>query len=267
MQSPIDFTVDKNGIGVLCVNRPEVRNALNWSAQTQIANIAARLSSGQLPAVRVLIISGAGNRAFISGGDLKELVEDVTPNTSERLNETMAVALEQLTELPIPVIAAVNGDAFGGGCEIVTACDLVIAAESARFCFAHAKNGVTTAWGGAQRLVLLVGLGRALELLLTACVLTAEEAEALGLVQRVVPTGKSVLTAAKALALQLVALPSGALAGLKQLTRFAAGNGPESTALLEMELFSQLCGSPDHLEALAAFNEKRAPQFNRLVSK
>ena len=117
----------QGGIATLRVNRPEARNALNWTAQAAFAAAVAQVAGDT--AVRVLIITGTGDKAFVSGGDLKELSQHPEREAGERLNRVMRDALGQLTRLPIPVIAAVNGDAFGGGCEILTACELRLAAS------------------------------------------------------------------------------------------------------------------------------------------
>ena len=137
------------------------------------------------PTIRALIITGKGEQAFVSGGDLKELNQDVRQETGKRLNAIMSAALVQLAQLPIPVIAAVNGDAFGGGCEIVTACDLRLASETARFSFAQVRVGLVSGWGGTARLINLIGQSRAMEILLTARIFDAAEAQRLGLIHRV----------------------------------------------------------------------------------
>lgn len=264
MSDEILFTVE-NQIATLVVNRPEARNALNWAAQAQFAECVtavAQTISGAPLAIRVLIITGAGRQAFVAGGDLKELSAHPEPAAGARLNGTMRDALQQLTELPIPVIAAINGDAFGGGCEILTACDLRIAASHARFSFAQVKNALTTGWGGAARLVRLLGQSRALELLLTARLLTATEAHQIGLVQRVVDE-EEWDTAVTAWAEELCQLPAATLAALKHLTYTAVYATITGTNQLETELFVNLWSQPDHLEAMAAFVEKRPPQFNR----
>ncbi len=249
----------KNGIATLRVNRPEARNALNWTAQEQFAAVVAELETNT--AVRVLIITGAGNRAFVSGGDLKELSQHPEREAGERLNRIMRAALEQLTQLPIPVIAAVNGDAFGGGCEILTACDLRLAASYARFCFAQVKNALCTGWGGTARLVNLLGRGKAVDLLLTARLLNAAEAAQIGLVQRVVADEMGLETAVTQLAQSLAVMPRQALAATKQLTYAASHHSPNKLNQLETQLFVDLWSQPDHLEALQAFSEKRLPRF------
>ncbi|GIK58804.1 MAG: 3-hydroxybutyryl-CoA dehydratase [Chloroflexota bacterium] len=262
MPDEISFTI-ADQIATLTVNRPEARNALNWAAQEQFAACVTAVS--QNPSIRLLIITGAGQQAFVAGGDLKELSGHPEPEAGVRLNQIMRRALQQLTELPIPVIAAVNGDAFGGGCEILTACDLRIAAGHARFSFAQVKNALATGWGGTARLVRLLGQSRALELLLTARLLTAVEAQQIGLVHRVVNTGADWNTAVNAWARELCQLPGPTLAALKQLTYAAAHLPLAETNRLETELFVHLWSHPDHLEAMAAFVEKRKPLFNRIT--
>lgn len=248
----------EDGLAVLRVNRPEARNALNWTAQAAFAAAVAEVAADT--AVRVLIITGAGDKAFVSGGDLKELSEHPEREAAERLNRVMRDALVQLTRLPIPVIAAVNGDAFGGGCEILTACDLRVAASHARFCFAQVRNALCTGWGGTGRLVNLLGQARALDLLLTARIFSAQEAQNMGFAQQVVEDG-ALETAVTALAHALIQLPQHALAASKQLVYAASQPASTATNQLETSLFVDLWSQQDHLEALAAFREKRKAVF------
>lgn len=260
MSRSIEFSLDADGIALLRVNRPAARNALTWSAQEAFAHAvhAARESA----TARALIITGAGE-AFVSGGDLKELAGHPEAAAGERLNRVMSEALAGLIALPIPVIAAVNGDAIGGGCEILTACDLLLAAAQARFAFRQVHNGLTTGWGGTSRLVALIGQSRAMELLLTGRMIDADEAHALGLLHRVVPLGDEVLAAAYEWAGALLRLPRRALAATKSLVHAAAHLPPADADRLETHLFVNLWPSPDHLEAMDAFAGKRPPAFNR----
>lgn len=251
----------ENSIATLRVNRPEARNALNWTAQEQFAAAVAEVERDT--AVRVLIITGAGDKAFVSGGDLKELSQHPEQEAGERLNRVMRDALVKLTQLPIPVIAAVNGDAFGGGCEILTACDLRLAASHARFCFAQVRNALCTGWGGTGRLVNLLGQSHALDLLLTARVFNVEEAQQIGLVQQVVADEVALETAVTQLAHALTQLPQHALAASKRLIYAANNASLTATNQLETELFVNLWAEPDHLEALAAFQQKRQPVFGQ----
>jgi len=258
MSQGIEYRVE-NGVAVLQVNRPSVRNALDWAAQEQFAATVATVAGDA--AVRVLIVTGAGDRAFVAGGDLKELSAQPETAAGERLNRIMSLALSQLVALPIPVIAAVNGDAFGGGCEILTACDLRLAAAQARFSFAQVRQGLTTGWGGTGRLVRLVGQSRAMELLLTARVFDAAEAQRMGVIHRLVPAGEEPLAAAYRWAVELKALPRQALAATKNLVHAAAQLPAAELNQYETKLFTRLWSHPDHLEAMAAFVEKRPPLF------
>jgi enoyl-CoA hydratase len=182
------------------------------------------------------------------------------PQAGERLSQVMSGALAQLTQLPVPVIAAVNGDAVGGGCEIMTACDLRLAAENAIFRFAQINVGLTTGWGGTARLVHLLGVGRAMELLLTGRKFDAAEALAMGFVHRLTAPGQ-VMNRAQELAETLRALPRQGLAANKRLAWKSADLSLEEAYQLETTMFAKLWPTADHLEAMAAFNEKRPPEF------
>lgn len=260
MTRGVDFSVDERGIALLRVNRPAARNALTWAAQEAFAEAVA--SAARDNAIRALLITGAGE-AFVSGGDLKELARHPEPEAGERLNRVMSAALNGLAALPMPVIAAINGDAIGGGCEIVTACDLRLAVAGARFSFRQVQNGLTTGWGGGHRLVRLLGQSRAMELLLTGRIFDASEALAMGFVHRVAPSDQSALDAAYAWAADLIRLPREALAALKSLVYAAPDLGPAEANRMEARLFVDLWPSPNHLEAMEAFAAKRAPVFNR----
>ena len=135
----------------------------------------------------VLVVTGAGARVFVAGGDLKELAAIRTSEDATVMAETMRGVLDRLATLPIPVIAAVNGDAYGGGAEVAVACDIRIAADDVRCAFNQVALGIMPAWGGIERLTALVGRGRALLLMTTGRVLDAEAALELGLFDEVVP--------------------------------------------------------------------------------
>lgn len=257
MKNGIIYDVEE-GVGVLRIDRPEARNALDWAAQERFAAIVAAAARDER--LRALIITGAGS-SFVSGGDLKQLAQNLDRASGERLNRVMSGALIQLAELPVPVLAAVNGDAAGGGWEIVTACDLRLMAADARLRFAQVRVGLTTGWGGTGRLVREIGKSRALELLLSGRDIGAEEAQRMGLVHRVVPAGDDVLAAARAWADSLKVLPRGALAAMKKLVYAVGADGDVDE--YERNLFLDLWASPDHREALAAFLAKRTPRFNQ----
>lgn len=255
------YHVYDQGIAVLQVNRPGARNALNWAAQERFAEVIEAVVADNH--VRALIITGSGDHAFVSGGDLKELQRHPEREAGERLNRVMSGVLAQLRQLPFPVIAAINGDAFGGGCEIVAACDLRLSSPYARFSFAQVPNGLVTGWGGTSLLVALIGQSSALDLLLTARLFTAAEAQQMGFIQRITAEGENVLDAARDWAAELVTLPKEALAATKRLVYAAGHLSAAELAKLEAELFVELWETPDHLEALQAFAEKRPPHFNQ----
>lgn len=255
MHHAIELTID-NQIATLCVNRPQARNALNWAAQRAFAAAVAQVAAD--PTLRALIITARGD-SFVSGGDLKDHVGADSAH-GEQLQAIMGDALAALTRLPIPVLAAINGDAYGGGCEIITACDLRLMAAGARLHFVQARMGLTTGWGGGPRLVRLVGAAHALDLLLTARPVDAAHAQAIGLVQRIVPAGADVLAAAHDWAAELATLPANALAALKQLVY--RSTDPASGAAAERELFAAAWQHPNHWEAVAAFVARRPPRFD-----
>ena len=252
---------EDDGIALLEINRPQARNALNWEAQDLFAHAVRRIA--QSAAARVVIITARGDQAFVSGGDLQELAQAPGKEDGLRLSEVMTHALDQLAQLPLPVLCAINGDAVGGGCEIVTACDLRLMARHARLRFGQVQVGLSTGWGGGRRLVAQIGQSRATDLLLTGRPVDAAEAHALGLVQRVVDAPGTVREAALALARDLQRLPADALATLKDVIRVAATSTPDMAAAHEQARFLALYGSSNHREALRAFVEKRAPDFNR----
>lgn len=260
MNDEINLSI-RGGIATITVNRPKARNALNSFAQEEFAKAIDSLFSTQK--LRIVIVTASGTKTFVSGGDLKELALASDPSSGERLNRVMGSALARLPKLPVPVIGAVNGDAIGGGCEILTACDLRIAASRARFRFAEVGMALTTGWGGTARLVHLIGLSRSLDLLLTGRSFDAQEALSIGFINRIAADDESVLDAAERWASELAALPREALAAAKDLAWSTTQMGMTEQLLHEKELFSQLWRQADNREAMNAFNEKRSPQFNQ----
>jgi enoyl-CoA hydratase/carnithine racemase len=261
MPDEILFETGEDGIGVLTINRPAARNALNFAAQESFADAVERAAA--LDNLRALIVTGAGKQSFASGGDMKELQHYPDESGARKLKGVMTLALDRLERLPAPVIGAVNGDAVGGGCEILSACDLRIAGEWTSFRYAQIQVGLTTGWGGTARLVRLLGQSRAMALLLTGNPFSAQEALQMGLVHRLVPQEASVLAAARKWAEELSMLPRNALAAVKDLVRQSAAGQPEAAARVELEQFLRLWPQADHLEAMQAFAEKRAPRFNQ----
>jgi len=238
---------------VLEIDRPEAKNALDRATLTHLVSLVR----GAPREVRGIVITGAGG-TFVSGGDLRELRDVRDRETTEAfcaLGRDMCDALE---DAPLPVVAAIEGHALGGGMELACACDTRIADEDARLGFVQVKMGVTTAWGTYARLVAQVGVAGATEALLSARVHTAAEAHARRFVEHVAPRGTA-RARAIALAESMGAGAPRAVAGVKELARVARRN--EDLRAMERARFVETWLSADHDEAVAAFFEKRAPVF------
>jgi enoyl-CoA hydratase/carnithine racemase len=177
----VDLEVD-DGLAVLTIDRPHARNAIALDTMEQLEK-ALDAAAG----ARALVIRGAGDRAFVSGGDLKELSTLRTEEDASAMAKRMRSICDQLASFPAPVIAALNGHAFGGGAEVAVAADIRVAADDIKIAFNQVELEIMPAWGGAERLAALVGKGRALLLAGTGTTLNAVEAERIGLVDLVLP--------------------------------------------------------------------------------
>ncbi len=241
---------------VLTVDRPETKNAVDPAVHDALDEAVTRIE--QDPDVRAVVLTGAGE-SFLSGGDLK-FIRDRPADETLALSQRMTALLDRLEALPAPVIAAVNGWAFGGGCEIALACDYRIAEERARVSFRQAAMGLTTGWGASTRLARLVPRGTALRLLATAEILDAARAASLGLIDEVVADGGSV-TRALELADAIAKTSPRAVAGFKRVLRATYGESAARAREVEWEVFRELWGGDDHREALEAFFAKRRPRW------
>ncbi|BBZ71898.1 enoyl-CoA hydratase/isomerase family protein [Mycobacterium paraseoulense] len=177
----VDLEID-DGLAVLTIDRPHARNAIALDTMQQLEK-ALDAAAG----AKTLVIKGAGDRAFVSGGDLKELRALRTEEDAAAMAKRMRAICDQLAGFPAPVIAALNGHAFGGGAEVAVAADIRLAADDVKIAFNQVELEIMPAWGGAERLAELVGKSRALLLAGTGTALTADEAERIGLVDRVLP--------------------------------------------------------------------------------
>jgi enoyl-CoA hydratase len=248
-------TEEHENIAILTVNRPRARNALNWSAQRKFHEVVTHYASNSK--IRSLIITGSGSKAFVSGGDIKELVVSETENDGKRLQQVMGAALDILSTSPFPVIAAINGDAVGGGCELLTACDIRIAVSNARFRFAQLSLGLTTGWGGTGRLVRLIGQSRASDWLLTGRNVEAAEAQECGFVNYLVPDGSSLMAHALDIAYTLAKLPTAAVASTKSLLKVATTQPLDQVGEVEKRLFMDLWLTEERLQLMRSVTEKR----------
>ena len=242
------------GIAVVTIHRPEARNAINLEVVNEMHAALRALEDDA--ATRVLILTGAGGAAFASGADIRELRERRAADALRGINSSLFLAVERF---PLPTIAAVSGYALGGGCELALACDLRIASESARFGQPEVGLGIIPAAGATYRLPRIVGAGRARDLILTGRIIDADEALAIGLVNRVVPDGR-VLEEARATALLMARKGPLALRAAK-LALGVSAYGPEAGHAGERLAQAILFESSDKLEGMTAFLERRPPRF------
>ena len=253
-----NLNVERGAVTLLRVNRPEQRNAIDFSTMDELETVLSILEADD--SLRALVLTGGGD-TFISGGDLKDFQILVTAADGKRMAERMGAILTRVSCLPVPVIAALNGPAVGGGTEVALACDLRVAATNAYFSFRQVTMGIMTAWGGAPRLLALLGFSRSLYYLLTAERITPKQALQMGLVQRVTPEGQAV-TAAIELAQQIVSQPPLAVQAIKRTLRLISGVSFETAAAIEVQEFGEMWASADHGEAVEAFFAKRPPVFH-----
>ncbi len=246
-----------DGIARVTVNRPDKLNALNATVIRELGEAAARVE--REVDIRGVILTGAGTKAFVAGADIAELAEQ---GPVEGRSRALAgqTAFRRLERCGKPVIAAVNGFALGGGCELAMACHLRLASETARFGQPEVKLGIGPGYGGTVRLPRLIGRGRALELLLTGGMIDAAEAYRIGLVNRVVPTDRLL---AESEQLLRTMLDNGPLALRACLEAVDAGLDMTVDGALQLEAgyFGLLSGTTDMREGTQAFLEKRKPQF------
>jgi enoyl-CoA hydratase len=248
---------ERESILTITISRPKVLNALNAAVLAELSDAFAAVEANE--AVRVVIVTGAGDKAFVAGADINELAVLSPVSGRERVRVCQAL-FDRIERLGKPVIAAINGFALGGGCELAMACTLRIAAETARLGQPEINLGLMPGYAGTQRLPRLVGRGRALELLLTGQPITAEEAWRMGLVNRVVPAA-SLLDEARALAASLAAKSPTAI---RYILEAVAGGLEMSLAEgedYEATLFGLVTTTEDMREGTRAFLEKRKPTF------
>ncbi len=247
------YEIEKH-VGTITVDRPQALNAISLETMDELETIVASIERGA--DVRALIITGAGEKSFVAGGDLKEFGRLDSLQAGRAMALKMQGILNRLEALEALVIAAINGYAFGGGCEVAVACDYRIASAEARLGFRQVKMGLVPGWGGGPRLVRLVGRPAALRLLLTGDTVTAEEALRLGLVDEVHPPA-GVMPAARALAARVASNPPLAVRYIKRSLHVGQDMPLHAAVAYEAELFSVAWDGEDHREAERAFLEKR----------
>jgi len=250
------LTEKKGAVGILTLNRPKQLNAL--SDQVMLEVIKALQLFQEDKSVGVIILTGNG-KAFAAGADIKEMSKK---NFPEVLKTDMLEFWAQVTKIRKPIIAAVNGYALGGGCELAMMCDIIIAADTASFGQPEVKIGTIPGGGGTQRLIREIGKSRAMEMILTALPITAQEAEKYGLVSRIVPTAKLMEETLKtAEAIASMSQPVVALA--KEAVNAAYESNLQHGLGFERRLFHSTFALSDRKEGMTAFMEKRAPQWHQ----
>lgn len=246
---------DVNGqVATVRLNRPKMLHALNAIVFDELEAVFAALSVDE--AVRVILLTGSGEKAFAAGADITELVatDAVSGEVKARRGQGVFRLIESCGK---PVIALVNGFALGGGCELALACTMRIASETARMGQPEVKLGLIPGYGGTQRLPRLVGRPAALKLLLTGEMIGAAEALRIGLVDEVV-AAERLMERGEEIARVIVSMAPLAVAGCLEAVRRGAEGGLEEGLKVEAEIFGRLCGSEDKAEGTAAFLEKRA---------
>ena len=244
-------------IAILELNNPPV-NALTSTVMAEL--IVALDQLEEMADLRAAIITGAGNKFFVAGADIKQF-PSLTEATGKELITYGRMIFDRIADLKFPVLCAVNGLALGGGCELALACDIRIASANAKFGLPEVGLGIFPGYGGTQRLPRLVGLGKAKEIIFSGEPIKADEAYRIGLVDKLAPEGESLLVA-KELAHKIIAKAPMAVSMAKKVMNQGVETSLHEGLELESEFFSKLCGTEDKNEGTQAFLEKRTPQFS-----
>ncbi len=245
-------------IAIVTFNRAKVLNALNHASMGELSAVIDELADDSN--IRCIILTGAGEKAFVAGTDINELRAITSPADGAAFAAKGQAVLFKIENLEKPVLAAINGYALGGGCELAMACDIRVAADSARLGLTEVNLGIIPGWGGTQRLPRLVGKGRAKWLILTGDMISAQEAFRIGLVDFVVGADKLMETA-RELAHKIASKAPLAVAWAKRSINVGAETDLVTACAYEASQFGLVCGTEDRLEGTSAFLEKRPPQF------
>lgn len=253
-----NLIVDKEGaLAILTVNRPQALNALNSETLEELEKAITAIAEDK--SIKVLIITGAGEKAFVAGADIAYM-RDLTAVEGKLFGELGQRVFRLIEELPIPVIAAVNGFALGGGCELAMACDIRVASENAKFGQPEVGLGITPGFGGTQRLPRLVGEGMAKEMIYTGDMIDAAEALRIGLVNHVVPQ-EMLMDYCRKMAGRILSRAPLAVRFSKQAINEGMQTDIDRGLTIEADLFGICFSTEDQKEGMTAFIEKRKPEF------
>ncbi len=248
--------VEQNGaVTLVTLNRPQALNALNSTVLAELIHAFAAYDAD--PGQRCLVLTGSGEKAFAAGADIKEMEAQ---GFADMYGANFFAGWEKVTATRKPWLAAVNGFALGGGCEVAMMADFIIAADTAKFGQPEIKLGVAPGMGGSQRLTRAIGKAKAMEMCLTGRMMGAEEAERAGLVARVVPAADLLAEAMKTAGAIAAMAPLAAIAN-KEMVNAAFETGLAQGIIFERRLFHGLFGSEDQKEGMTAFVEKRAASW------
>ncbi len=248
-----------NGVWTLTIHRPESLNALNLQTLSEMAEALRQISEMGFEHVKALIITGAGEKAFVAGADIAE-IKNMNSDQAMQFAKRGQSIFHELSLLKIPVIAAVNGFALGGGCELALGCDFIIASDNAKFGLPEVSLGLIPGFGGTVKLARAVGIRRARELTMTGELISAETAMRYGLVNEVVPAAELMTAVMKKITMILSRSPL-AVSKAKKSINEAYDLETENALANEADIFADLFTSADTREGTSAFLEKRKPVF------
>ncbi len=247
----------EDSIATVTIDRPEKLNALNYTVLSELDTLFNQLKNDET--VKGILLTGAGEKAFVAGADLQE-IKELDGEAALQFARSGQQLFLRIETFPKPVMALINGFALGGGCELAMACHLRLASEKAKFGQPEINLGLIPGYGGTQRLPRLIGKTRALELLLTGDMIDAAEALKIGLVNKVVPAAQ-LLTEGKAMMKKIVAKGGIAVQSVLQAVHQGLNLSLENGLELEALLFGRVCATEDKNEGITAFFEKRKPHF------
>lgn len=254
--STVRFDVDDQGIGLITINRPEKLNALNATVLDELDECFSE--ANETDEIRGVIVTGEGPKAFVAGADIQEFA-DLNPEDAEDMARRGQSVFQRIEDMLIPVIAAVNGYALGGGCELAISCHMRIASDNAAFAQPEVNLGLIPGYGGTQRLPRLIGRGLATEMLLTGDMIDASRAYEIGLVNKVVALDE-LLEISKTLITTIISRAPVAISLVLEAIR-ASYLTPDEGLRREVTLFGRACETEDFKEGVSAFLEKRPAAF------